>query len=212
MEAADAPMPIRTCWLSWLAVATSDQGAVTRLLGLTDVRPSTWPEGVDLVDKIAHSGDRRFSTVVVTPALNGWVLVFGAWLGLPYLARADQIKQMCAELSARFGKAQAYFHCAQNDGEAWLIAEHGTVLRRWVSEFPELAIGEPSGVERNLLDAFGISGKPEDLDPDDDLAVSWVATEGDCWATTIAAEHSLDPTILEPSTLSVGTILIASTP
>ncbi|MBF9133738.1 hypothetical protein I0C86_33105 [Plantactinospora sp. S1510] len=212
VDAADEPMPVRTCWLSWLAVATSDQDAVTRLLGLTDVRPSTWPDGVDMVDKIAHSGAGRFSTVVVTPALNGWILVFGAWLGLPYLARTDQVTRMCEELSARFGKAQAYFHCEQNDGEAWLIAGHGTVLRRWVSEFPELAIGEPYGLERDLLDAFGIPGKPEDLDPDDDLAAEWVATGGDCWATTIAAEHSLDPTIIGPSTPSVGTVLIASTP
>jgi len=30
---------------------------VVRLLGLTDVRPSTWSAGVDLVDDVAHSGD-----------------------------------------------------------------------------------------------------------------------------------------------------------
>ncbi|SNT44312.1 hypothetical protein SAMN05421812_10698 [Asanoa hainanensis] len=67
---------------------------------------------------------------------------------------------------------QAYFH-SDHDGEAWLIAEHGTVLRRWIAEFPEAAMGEPSGIERRLLDGFGIAGKPEDLDPDDDLAMSW---------------------------------------
>ncbi|MBE1489637.1 hypothetical protein [Plantactinospora soyae] len=212
MDVADKPVPVRACWLSWLAVATSDQGDVVRLLGLTGVRPSTWSDGMDLVDDVAHSGDGRFSTVVVTPPLDGWILVFGAWLGLPYLARTDRVTQLCEELSAQFGKAQAYFHSEQNDGEAWLIAEHGTVLRRWIAEYPEAAIGEPFGVERTLLDAFGIVGKPEDLDPDDDLASSWVATWGDCWATTIAAEHSLDPTTIGPSTPSAGTVLIASTP
>jgi hypothetical protein len=86
------------------------------------------------------------------------------------------------------------------------------VLRRWIAEYPELAIGEPFGIERSRLDAFGITGKPEDLDPDDDLAASWAATWGDCWATTIAAEHSLDPTAIESSTPSSGTVRIASTP
>ncbi|GIE91619.1 hypothetical protein SAMN06264365_13159 [Actinoplanes regularis] len=212
MDVADHPIPVHACWLSWLAVATSDQAEVVRSIGLTDVRASTWSIGVDLVDDIAHSGNDRFSTVVVTPALNGWVLVFGAWLGLPYLACTDRVTRLCEQFSARFGKAQAYFHSEQNDGEAWLIAEHGTVLRRWIAEYPESAIGEPFGIERDLLDAFGITGKPEDLDPDDDLASSWAATWGDCWATTIAAEHSLDPTTLEPSTPSAGAVLIASTP
>ncbi|GLW27753.1 hypothetical protein [Actinoplanes regularis] len=212
MNVANDPMPVRSCWLSWIAVAASDQTEVVRLLGLTDVRLGTWSAGVDLVDEVAHSGDDRFSTVVVTPVLDGWILVFGAWLGLPYLERTDSITQLCEEFSLRFGKAGAYFHSEQNDGEAWLIAEHGTVLRRWIAEYPEAGLGEPSGVERNLLDAFGIPGKPEDLDPDDELASSWEATSGDCWATTIAAEHSLDPTAIGPSTPSAGQILIANTP
>jgi hypothetical protein len=65
------------------------------------------------------------------------------------------------------------------------------VLRRWIAEHPESTIGEPFGIERILLAVFGITGKPEDLDPDDDLASSWAATWGDCCATTIAAQHSL---------------------
>ncbi|WP_430785489.1 hypothetical protein [Actinoplanes sp. G11-F43] len=125
MDVAGHPIPVLACWLSWLAVATSDQAEVVR----------------------------------------------------------------------------AYLHSEQNDGEAWLIAER-----------PEAAIGEPFGIERDLLDAFGITGKPEDLDPDEDLASSWAATWGDCWATTIAAGHSLDPTALGPSTPSAGAVLIAGTP
>lgn len=212
MESADLPMPVTACWLSWLAVATSDQAEVVRLLGLREVRPTTWSDGVDLIDEVAHSGDSRFSTVVVTPALDGWILVVGAWFGLPYLARTDPVTRWCEQLSARFGKAQAYFHSEQNDGEAWLIAEHGTVLRRWIAEYPEAAIGAPAGVERQLLDAFGIVGKPEELDPDDDLARSWAATWGDCWATAVAAGHSLDPTTIGPATPAAGNVLIAATP
>jgi hypothetical protein len=139
-------------------------------------------------------------------------LVVGAWFGLPYESRTTHITELCREFSARFGKAQAYFHSEQNDGEAWLIAEDGLVLRRWISEYPELAIGEPFGVERRLLDAFGITGRPEDLDQDDDLAGGWMATWGDCYATTVAAESSLDPTEIGSDTVASGVLLVARTP
>lgn len=209
---ADSPLAIRACWLSWFAVRTSDQAEVVEQLGLTDVQETTWADGVELVDALAHNGEERFSTVVVTPAVQGWTLVVGAWFGLPYLERTAQVTNLCREFSARFGKAQAYFHSEQNDGEAWLIAEDGEVIRRWVSEYPELAIGAPFGVERRLLEAFGITGKPEDLDPQDDLADSWAATWGDCFATTVAAESSLDPTQIGQDTRVHGTMLVAGTP
>ncbi|WP_369243614.1 hypothetical protein [Streptomyces sp. R41] len=64
---------------------------------------------------------------------------------------------------ARGGRAGS--NREQNDGEAWLIAEEGAVIRRWIAECPELAMGEPFGVEHRLLDAFGIPGRLEDLDP-----------------------------------------------
>ncbi|MFE6824830.1 hypothetical protein [Streptomyces sp. NPDC057690] len=41
-------------------------------------------------------------------------------------------------MSAHFGKAQLFFHSEQNDGESWLIAERGRILRRW--------IGDPEGL------------------------------------------------------------------
>jgi hypothetical protein len=212
VDKADIPVAIRACWLSWFVVATPNQADVVRRLGLTDVQETTWVEAVDLIDEVAHSGDERFSTVVVTPAIDGWTLVVGAWFGLPYLGRTTHITLLCREFSSRYGKAQAYFHSEQNDGEAWLIAEDGVVRRRWVSEYPELAMGEPFGVERRLLDAYGITGRPEDLHPDDDLARDWRATWGDCEATTVAAESSLDPTKIGPHTAVSSVLLVARTP
>jgi hypothetical protein len=167
---------------------------------------------VDLIDEVAHSGDERFSTVVIPPPIDGWTLVVGAWCGLPYLKRTALVTNLCQQLSLEFGRAQAYFHSEQNDGEAWLIAEDGAILRRWIAEYPELALGEPFGVERSLLDAFGIPGKPEDLDPDHDLASSWAATWGDCEAPTVAAESSLDPREIGLDTRTPGVVLVASTP
>ncbi|MFI1355197.1 hypothetical protein ACH4TV_16745 [Streptomyces sp. NPDC020898] len=163
---------------------------------MTDMRKTSWADGVELIDEVAHSEGERFSTVVVTPPMQGWTLVVGPYFSLPYLEQTQHVTDLCRELSARFGKAQLFFHSEQNDGEAWLIAERGRIIRRWISEFPELALGAPFGVERRLLDAYGIAGKPEDLDPDSDLAGDWGATWGDCWATVVAEESSIDPTMV----------------
>lgn len=119
---------------------------------------------------------------------------------------------LCRELSAHFGKAQLFFHSEQNDGEAWLITERGRILRRWISEYPELALGEPFGVERRLLDAYGITGKPEELDPDSDLAGDWAATFGDCWATTVAEESSINPTTTAADKRSNSSMMVAVAP
>jgi len=192
METSDSFL--RACWLSWLAVETADRAEVVRALGLTDVRETDWAAGVDLVDELAHEEEAPYSTVVVPPPMRGWTLAVGRYFGLPFPEQTHQVTDLCRNLSARFGKAQLYFHSEQNTGESWLIAEHGRVLRRWITEYPALALGEPFGVERRLLDAYGITGRPEDLDPASDLAGDWAATWGGCWATTVAAESSLDPT------------------
>jgi hypothetical protein len=212
VQTSDSPLAMRACWLSWIAVHSADQAELVAQLGLTDVRSTTWAHGADLVDEVAHAGEERFSTVVITPAIDGWTLVIGAWCGLPYLTRTALVTSLCQQLSSKYGSAQAYFHSEQNDGEAWLIAEDGAVIRRWIAEYPELALGEPFGVERRLLDAFGIPGKPEDLDPEDDRASSWAATWGHCDAPAVAAESSLDPRQIGPQTQTSGAVLVARTP
>ncbi|RMB86354.1 hypothetical protein [Streptomyces shenzhenensis] len=115
-------------------------------------------------------------------------------------------------MSAHFGKAQLFFHSEQNDGEAWLIAERGRILRRWISEYPELALGEPFGVERRLLDTYGITGKPEDLEPNSDLAGGWATSWGDCPATTVAEDSSVDPTTADADMGSINSMLLATAP
>lgn len=212
MGTSDAAPLIRACWLSWLAIETVDQAEVVKALGLTEVQETSWAEGVALIDEVAHDGEEPFSTVVVTPPMQGWTLVVGPYFGLPHTQQTAHVTNLCRDLSAVFGKAQLFFHSEQNDGEAWLIAEGGRILRRWISEYPELAMGEPFGVERRLLDAYGITGKPEDLDPDSDLAGDWAATWGDCWATTVAEESSIDPTSAAAGTGSISSMLVAAAP
>ncbi|WP_327748615.1 hypothetical protein [Streptomyces europaeiscabiei] len=212
MGTSDSTPLIRACWLSWLAVATVDQAELVKTLGLMDVRETTWADGVELIDEVAHDEEEPFSTVVVTPPMQGWTLVVGPYFGLSYPQQTVHVTDLCRKLSAHFGKAQLFFHSEQNDGEAWLIAERGRILRRWISEYPELALGEPFGVERRLLDAYGITGRPEDLAPDSDLAGDWAATWGDCWATTVAEENSVDPTKAAADAGSISGMLVAAAP
>lgn len=212
MGISDSAPLIRACWLSWLAVETADQAEVVRTLGLTDVRKTAWADGVELIDEVAHDEEEPFSTVVVTPPMQGWTLVVGPYFGLPYPQRTAYVTDLCRELSAHFSRAQLFFHSEQNDGEAWLIAERGRIFRRWISECPKLALGEPFGVERRLLDAYGITGKPEDLDPNSELAGDWTATWGECWATTVAEESSVDPTTAAADTSSTSSMLVAVAP
>ncbi|MFG2452338.1 hypothetical protein ACGFSG_23430 [Streptomyces sp. NPDC048512] len=209
MGTTDSAPLIRACWLSWLAVESADQAEVVKALGLADIRETTWTDGVELVDEVAHDEKEPFSTVIVTPPIQGWILAIGPYFGLPYSQQTAHVTDLCRHLSTHFGKAQLFFHSEQNDGEAWLIAEGGRILRRWISEQPELALGEPFGVERRLLDAYGIKGKPEDLDLSSDLAGDWAATWGDCWATTVAEECSINPTT---TTAVTGSLLVAAAP
>lgn len=151
--------------------------------------------------------------MVITPAIEGWTLVVGPWCWLPLLQKAGPLTDLCTTLGARYGKAQAYFHSEQGDGEDWLIAEDGHVIRRWIDEHPELALGNPFGIERHVLDAYGIPGKPEDLDPDDDKLSEWTAAwRNDCLATTVAAESSVDPTVIGPTTKVSGLMLVDHAP
>jgi hypothetical protein len=202
------PQPITSCWLSWLAIPAPDHTEVISAIGLTRVSSVSWPAGVKFIDGIAHDSSERFSKVLVTPSLGGWVLVVGPWCGLPYLNRTADVTRICLELSARYGRAQAYFYGERLDGDAWLIAERGTVTRRWISEYPELALGEPFGLERRSLDAIRITGRPEDLDPDEavDLLDDW-----DCSAPDVAQELSLDPRRIT-ATGSASCLVIAVPP
>lgn len=207
----DAPRAIRSCWLSWAAVSAADHRDVTAHLALADLENISWARGIELIDMIAHRAEARWSSMLVTPPIEGWVLMVGPWWTLSDLARTTHVTDVCADLSARFGRAQVYFHGEQGDGEAWLLAERGTMTRRWISEYPELALGEPCGLERRSLDAAGIAGQPEDLDPDDDdqaeLLWAW-----ECDALSIAAEASLDPRRIGPSTSTPGPLMVTRPP
>ncbi|MFD0527150.1 hypothetical protein ACFQ1I_07580 [Kitasatospora arboriphila] len=107
-----------------------------QVLGLTGPRPVTFELGTAIVDADAHGcGDDEpgspVGRVFVTPELDGWTLVAGAWCDPCDPELGEQVRGQVVELSARYGRAQAYYFGAQNDGSAWLVAENGSVVRRY---------------------------------------------------------------------------------
>jgi hypothetical protein len=197
-----------------MTVPTADQDDVIAQLGLTEVVPTTWHAGVTLIDEIAHRNPlaMKFTRVLVTPAIAGWTLVVGPWCGMPYsLRRVYAITTACRRLSRHYGQAQAYFYGEQWDGNAWLLAERGRVRRRWISEYPELALGTPVPPERRVLDALGIAGKPEQLDPEDDEKASDDFFK-QCEAPMVAGVLSVNPYDIGPATPAAGIPLLAVPP
>lgn len=202
----DQPEPMSGCWLYWIAVAGGDQDGIMQILGLTDARSVTFALGNDIVDADAHGlhsdePGNPYGRVFVTPELDGWTLVAGRWCD----PCDDETLDLCVELSAKYGRAQAYYFGAQGDGSAWLIAEGGQVVRRYVergdAEDPQWALGEPLAVEDARRTELG-------LEPDDE---DW---HWETWrmAPRIAAALSIDPQEIGPATLMRGTPMIALTP
>ncbi|MEU2629027.1 HEAT repeat domain-containing protein [Kitasatospora sp. NPDC007106] len=219
---ADRPQPLSACWLYWIAVAGGDQQGIMQVLGLTGPRPVTFELGTAIVDADAHGcGDDEpgspVGRVFVTPELDGWTLVAGAWCDPCDPELGEQVRGQVVELSARYGRAQAYYFGAQNDGSAWLVAENGSVVRRY-KEAGEpddrlWTLGEPLECERARRAELGLpvpwdDTVREDLDDAED---EW-RWEAFGLAPAVAAALSVDPLTIGPGTVVRGTPVIALTP
>ncbi|MCX5091718.1 HEAT repeat domain-containing protein [Streptomyces sp. NBC_00365] len=110
----DRPEPLWACWNYWMAVPGGDQAGIMRTLGLTDPRPVTFALGNDIVDADGHGCDTNehtgYERVFVTPELDGWTLVLGAWCDPHGQERREDVLRLCTELSARYGRAQKNVH------------------------------------------------------------------------------------------------------
>jgi hypothetical protein len=122
---ADVPVPFGPK-LAWLALDTTDTQAAATGLGLKEVRPAAWAEGMDAAYQ---------SSVFVTPPLADWTLAVGRALFPPDRAEAF-VKPLLERLSRQFGDAQ-YF-CTHRDVElhVWARARQGRLVRGygWLGE------------------------------------------------------------------------------
>ena len=209
------PRPFLTCWLHWVAVPTEDQHGVMSLLGLTDPVPVSFSGAQEAVDEDSHSGAERLGRVYVSPALDGWTLVIGRWCDPCDPERSDDVLRLCEALSARYGQAQAYYYGAQGDGSAWLIAEQGTVVRRYCEtdegEDHYLTMGEPLPFERSRRDALGLTTTWDAASETEEDEDDW-AMETMHMAPETAAELSISPLALTADTPMSGTGVLARTP
>ncbi|MEU9046349.1 MULTISPECIES: HEAT repeat domain-containing protein [unclassified Kitasatospora] len=216
----DAPEPLACCFLSWIAVATGDQAGVMDLLGLSAPRPVPFAAGVYAADIDGHGGfddDRHdaFRRVFVTPEPAGWTLVVGAWCDPSDAERAAEVLAACERLSARYGRAQAYWWSAQNDGSAVLVAEHGAAVRRFAyipgEDTRHLELGAPLGYEQRRRAELGLPALVEGwVEPDGDDEDEWVRELLEL-APRLAGELSLDPLSLGPGTPVRGAGVLALT-
>ncbi|WP_436528073.1 hypothetical protein [Actinoplanes sp. HUAS TT8] len=175
---------------AWLAVAEAEPGAVLAALGLRDLGPVRWRDGLD----VAHlNGDR----VAVTPPLPGargtsWVLALGRRLMVP---GPDVVA-----LSATLGTEVQYFATHRvTELHRWQRAVNGDLVRAfgYVGQTGEVTswFGEPGPAERE-------AGLPGELDPEESTIL---VSERDVFR--VAGAWSIDPTTLTgpaPGPLRIG--------
>ncbi|BFU43853.1 hypothetical protein [Krasilnikovia sp. MM14-A1004] len=177
---------------AWLAVRDAEPGRVLTALGLRDLGPVSWRDGIDL----AYLTDDR---VALTPPLPGaaggsWVLATGRWLLRPGTV-VD-----APGLSARLGTEVQFFATHRvTELHRWQRAVDGQPVRAfgYVGQTGEVTswFGEPDAAERS-------AGLPPELDEETTVLVA----ERD--VLTVAAAWSVDPTGLDgrpaPGPLLIG--------
>jgi hypothetical protein len=215
----DVPTPVGCCFLSWIAVSTGDQGGVMELLGLSAPRSVPFAAGVYAADCDSHAGlDEnpldQYRRVFVTPELAGWTLVVGSWCDPSSAERGADVLEVCARLSAQYGRAQAYWHSDQHDGSAVLVAEQGTIVRRFAyipgEDMQHLELGAPLAYEQQRRTALGLptlAGGHVDTEEEND---EWTWELLDL-APGLAGELSLDPRSVDANTPARGTGVLALT-
>lgn len=185
------------------------------LLGLMDPVPVSFGDAEEAVAEDSHSGTERTGRVYASPALDGWTLVIGRWCDPCDTERSDDVMRLCEALSARYGGAQAYYYGAQGDGSAWLIAEQGTVVRRYCEtgegEDHYLTLGEPLPYERSCREALGLATTWDTATETEEDEDEW-AMETMHMAREIATELGISPLSLTADTPFSGTGVLARTP
>ncbi len=125
---------------TWLAVRGGEPVAVRAALRLRDLGPVAWRAGVDL----AYLTDDR---VVLTPPLDGWLLVTGQWLWKAGLSVVD----LSAELDTEVHRYASHRGLEQH---GWERADRGTLVRAFTYDGPSAevlrSIGDPDAAESEI--------------------------------------------------------------
>ncbi|MGW5520129.1 hypothetical protein [Nocardia africana] len=150
-QPAESPAPLGPPYewaAEWYSIPTTDQAAVLDAFDLCDPVPATMRMGLARWSREDgwRPGDRAvygqtlatFEQVYVSPALDGWTLVFADYPTLDgggaaghRRARAADALHRCWQLSHRFGAAHWYAQGLDgySDHSGWCVCERGEVVR-----------------------------------------------------------------------------------
>ncbi|EME59805.1 hypothetical protein H074_16606 [Amycolatopsis decaplanina DSM 44594] len=174
--AVEVPVAMESCEF-WYAIPTTDQAAVLDAFGLSGPEPVTMSLGTEIWRQhYLGPGHQRCARVYVSPALDGWTLIFGSpsddqhpadvtdessWSTEPrehYLAMLANekvwrgvLRERCVALSRRFGEAHHYFRSYGDSTTSWCIAENGELVRFYDVSAPEESVGELAAEHGYLL-------------------------------------------------------------
>jgi hypothetical protein len=163
---------------TWLAVRSRNVHAVQVALGLNNVQPCTWMEGL--------SGEEK---LFIAPPVKGWVLIVGS--GLPDPADdVDVCFRFLTSLSQKLGHIQ-YFKANRVLGHhAWVRVENGEVMRGYAWAGATLW---NQGMETRAEREFGLKSFQYFESSDQTFEDSEIAAANVEKVSSLAGRWSLDP-------------------
>ena len=171
---------------TWLAVRSRNVHAVQIALGLHNVQPCTWSEGM--------SGDEK---LFIAPPVKGWVLIIGS--GLPDPAEdVDACFRFLTGLSQKLGQVQFFVANRVLGHHAWVRIESGRVTRGYAWAGRTIwNQGSDSRTENELgLKCFQYFEGPDPM-----LGYSEVITTNVEKVSQLAAQWSIDPASVDETNL-----------
>lgn len=192
--------------MSWLAIRCDAASEVVQALSLSHVHAVTWRKGIDSV-----YGSMRDRDVLVTPPVDGWVLVVGWWVG------GDGSEALVGSMSRRFGEAQAFYTHRVSEAHGWMCAQNGRVTRSFaVGDGVEILDdrGDRTPVENTFdwtsyLASVNSEGHDETASHDDDDQL-WSPDEEA--VMQVASAWSVNPTTLGERQALGGPLLLGRVP
>jgi hypothetical protein len=167
---------------TWLAVRSRNVHAVQVALGLNNVQPCTWLEGL--------AGEEK---LFIAPPVKGWVLIIGS--GLPDPADdVDVCFRFLTSLSQKLGHIQFFKANRVLGHHAWVRVENGEVMRGYAWAGKTIwNQGTPTRAESE----FGLKCFQYFESPDDMLEESEIAAANVEKVASLAGRWSLDPATVD---------------
>ena len=163
---------------TWLAVRSRNVHAVQVALGLHNVQPCTWSEGL--------SGEEK---LFIAPPVKGWVLIVGS--GLPDPADdVDVCFRFLTSLSQKLGHVQFFKANRVLGHHAWVRLEDGQVMRGYAWAGKTLW---NQGLTTRAETEFGLKCFDYFESPDQTFEESEIAAANVEKVASLASRWSLDP-------------------